>query len=262
MNVFQKFFYSLYRPDIIGRLRFQGIGKTIGFVFFLMLLTQIPAAVTFAVSTATTVTQAEEALNEELPSFAISGGTLETEQEEAYIQELDEGRMIIDPERELSEAEWIAEDNSIVLLDTKGFVVTDGERQTITYEQLGDVNLSDEDIAGFADTFSSLLWLFIPIVLVGIYVFTSGMKFVGITVLSLFGLIFRRFVSTRLNYKNIWVMAAYTVTLPTITLAFIDVLAPGVPFTFWLYWVLAITMFALVFRKLPVPKSKQQTHEH
>lgn len=48
MNIFKQLFKSLYSPKDIAFYRFQGIGKTILYVFFLTLLSVIPTVYYFS----------------------------------------------------------------------------------------------------------------------------------------------------------------------------------------------------------------------
>ncbi|WP_018923755.1 DUF1189 domain-containing protein [Salsuginibacillus kocurii] len=257
MSVFKQFVKSMYNPAFISQLRFQGIGKTIRYVFVLMLITSIPAGWMLASSTLSTLSQAEEVVNHDLPAFTIENGELHSDQEVPIELETSEGTFYFDPSGEIDRETLIDKGSALASLENEALLVEGSEVQSYTYDQFGEVTLSDDDLTMFVETFNDLLPIFLPLVLILMYVFTTAMKFIGITALSLFGLILKKRIQIKLTYKHIWVMSAYAVTLPTTFIALLDAIFPAVPFGFTIYWSVAIVMLALVFKKLPRPKSSK-----
>ena len=67
MNIFKQFYKSMYSPKDIAVFRFQGIGKTILYVFFLTLLSLIPAIYYLSSSPISGVDTIQSSLKNELP---------------------------------------------------------------------------------------------------------------------------------------------------------------------------------------------------
>ncbi|QFT89863.1 hypothetical protein FIU87_14460 [Bacillus sp. THAF10] len=60
MNLFSQFIISLYSPKTMATFRFQGIGKTILYIFFLVLVTSIPLFISFGTNAFTVTANTEE----------------------------------------------------------------------------------------------------------------------------------------------------------------------------------------------------------
>ncbi|MFB5662064.1 DUF1189 family protein [Alteribacillus sp. HJP-4] len=185
MNIFKKFFKSLYSFRTIGSFRFQGIGKTILYVFFLMFIASIPSSIIF----------------------------------------------------------------------TSTFLDPDSRQQFINM-QLENVNLPESDASSIMETIEGMLPILIPVGVIGLYLISVALKFIGIFFLSLFGLMIRKTAPQLLSYRQIWMISAYTVTLPTIIIALIDLLPFVIPLSFTIYWIIAFFMLYQVFKHLPKPKER------
>ncbi|WP_158735091.1 DUF1189 domain-containing protein [Alteribacillus sp. YIM 98480] len=257
MNIFQKFIKSLYSPTFIGRFRFQGIGKTIGYVFFLMLLTSIPVSVLFTNTIFSTANKVENALSEEIPDFQLQNGQLHSEQNDPQIYEHENETIVFDATGEITREDIEQEENTTALLREEVVIAEDGTIQTFRYDQAGNIQLSKDDIITFADTLSGLFPILIPVVLVLLYLFSTALKFIGIFALTLFGLLIKKAAPIRLTYRQIWIICAYTVTLPTVISALIDVMPFQLPFAFTLYWAIAFFMLYNVYKNLPKPKNTE-----
>ncbi|MFC5713389.1 DUF1189 domain-containing protein [Thalassorhabdus alkalitolerans] len=253
MNVIQQFIRSLYSPKYIAAFRFSGIGKAISYIFFLMFITSIPAGITFTSSMLTLTSQVDSALHEDLPDFELRNGILHADQEEPlYIE--DNGDTIIFDATGTVSREDIDTEPAIALLREEVVVIEDGTIESFSYGQAANLHLTKDEIISLMDTVSGLLPILIPVFLLGLYLFVTAMKFIGIFSLSLFGLLLRRKVAIRLPYRNIWIMSAYAVTLPTLVLAIIDAAGIALPFSFTVYWAIAFIMLFAAYRRLPKPK--------
>ena len=76
MNIFTQLVKSLYSPKDIAKYRFQGIGKTILYVFFLTFIMVLPLAIYFTMAFMTNVDEFNTALKSDIPKFEIKDGTL------------------------------------------------------------------------------------------------------------------------------------------------------------------------------------------
>lgn len=258
MNIFVAFFKSLYSPTYIGRFRFLGIGKTIGYVFFLMLIVSIPASVIVTQTVISTTNLVKDALALNLPDFTIQNGKLQSEEEEPLFFQKDNSRVIFDSTGEITISDLKEDEEVFALLQEDIYIASHNETYTFRYDQAGNIALTKDEISQFIDSATQLLPIFIPVYLIIFYIFSTGLKFVEITFLSLIGYLMKRSAPISLTYRHIWILSAYTVTLPTVLSMIIDILR--IPFltaaNFFLYWLIAITMLFVVYKKLPTPKRK------
>ena len=261
MNIFQQFIESLYSPATIAKFRFQKIGKTILYVFVLMLLATIPPAIILGTSISSLYNTAEEHFTETFPDFAIQNGVLSSDAEEPIIIEEDGEVIVFDSTGEMKPSDLAEYDSAIALFEREATVIADGAARSVTYQEL-DINFTKDEVTGLLSSLGGILPLIIGIIMLVMYIFTTGMKFIGIFTLSLIALFIKRKTADQLNYRHCWILSAYTVTLPTMLFVVLDSLPIFIPFSFTIYWVIAISMLYFVFREIPRPRvSSEIPHE-
>lgn len=253
MNIIQKFANSLYSPETIAKFRFQKIGKSILYVFFLMFIVSIPMAVTIGSNISSLFTSVENHMVDTFPDFTIENGVLQSDVDEPMIIEDGGTTVIFDPTGEFRLEDASEYDTAFALLEREAALITDGQAQTFGYQEFG-VNISKEQLNDLVNTIGNILPLLISIVILLTYLFNTGLKFIGIFVLSFITLLLKRKTADQLAYRQGWVLSAYAVTLPTVLFAVIDIFGVNVPFSLAIYWVIAIVMMNLVLRSIPRPK--------
>ncbi|CAG9619323.1 DUF1189 family protein [Sutcliffiella rhizosphaerae] len=174
MSIFLQLIKSLYSPKTMAAFRFQGIGKTILYVFFLVLVTSIPLFISF--------------------------GT-----------------------------------NAFDILDNLDESTADLDQLMVIFIVLG-------------------------------YIYFSGIKFVQISILAMFGLIIKKWTGRHnLQYRHLWLLSAYAVTLPTIIFSLLqafqiaslgsETLYPIISFTICLF-ILFLVIKQVKVRKPQPPSNK------
>ncbi|WP_183040883.1 DUF1189 domain-containing protein [Salipaludibacillus neizhouensis] len=255
MNIFKQFISSLHSPETIAKFRMQKIGKTILYVFFLMLITSIPFSIQLGANVNNLYTYVSTNVEESIPDFSVENGILKSDVEEPIITENDNTVIIFDPTGELTPLDLNEYQTAFALLDREAVLVIEGNPQPVSYQDLG-TDISKAELSEHIETFGGLLPLIIGVMIVGLYLFTTALKFIGIFTLSVITLLLKRKTANQLNFKQGWVLSAYAVTLPTIIFAVFDAIGLNIPFSFAIYWVIAIVMINLVLRNIPKPKQK------
>lgn len=256
MNIFKQFIKSLHSPETIAKFRFQKIGKSILYVFFLMFLTSIPFFIMLGSSVNSLYNYVSTSVEESIPDFAIENGILRSDVDEPTITEDGNTVVILDPTGELTPLDLSEYSTAFALLDREAVLVLDGSPQTISYQELG-TDITKSELTDLIDSVGGLLPLFIGLIIVIMYLFTTAMKFIGIFTLSVITLLLKKRTANHISYKQGWVLSAYAVTLPTVLFALIDAIGINIPFSFAIYWVIAIVMMNLVLQNIPAPKQKQ-----
>ncbi|MDQ0254399.1 hypothetical protein J2S74_001774 [Evansella vedderi] len=260
MNIFQQFYKSLYSPETIAKFRFQKIGKTILYIFFFMLIATIPPSWLFGSSIQSFFTQTETHLQETFPDFSIENGVLLSDLEEPLILEENGEFIIFDSTGELTPSDVADYDPAFALLEREALIVADGVYQSFNYQDIA-LNITRDSAIDLVESVGGILPLLIGLLIVFMYLFATGMKFIGIFTLSFVALLMRRRRGVKVTYAQCWTLAAYTATLPTILLALFDTLALNVPYSFTIYWIIAFIMLYLVFNKIPQPKMREEQSE-
>ncbi|PMC39640.1 DUF1189 domain-containing protein [Bacillus sp. UMB0899] len=258
MNIFKQLYVSIYSPKMISAFRFQGIGKTILYVFILSLLSTLPSAIYFSGSLSEGLKSFNETLKEDLPSFTIENGLLSSDSDKPVEIKKDGFFIILDDTGSYGVEEMEAKENAIGILSDKFVFSTNGQAQTYEYSLL-NMTLSKEDIMEISSQFNQLLPIVLTIMVVVMYLFSSFVKFIEITVLALFGLAFKNSLQRKVNFKQLWVIAAYSTTLATIFFIIMDSLQVIVPSGFFLNWFVHLIVLYLVLKEIPPLKKKIAT---
>ncbi|MDG5788760.1 DUF1189 domain-containing protein [Evansella sp. AB-P1] len=254
MNIFQQFLYSLYSPKTIAKFRFQKIGKVILYVFFLMFIVSIPPTIILGTSISTFLEKTELHLQESIPDFEIVNGVLQSEQTDPIIIEEDNEYIIFDSTGELTVHDLDEYDTVLAILERETIFITEGVEYPLNYQQL-NLNINKAELVDLISNVIGIMPLLIGLLALILYVYLAGSKFVGIFALSLLAMVMNSNRKTNLRYRQIWILSAYTVTLPTIIFALFDSLSIGIPYSFTIYWFIAFVMLLFVFKAIPVPKN-------
>ncbi|WP_078552818.1 DUF1189 domain-containing protein [Bacillus alkalicellulosilyticus] len=260
MNIFLQFIKSLHSPKDIALFRFQGIGKTILFVFLLMAITSLPIGINFSLFVSNGVQSLQEGLSNEIPDFEIQSSVLYSDLDEPFINQGDEGVFILDPTGELTSRDIAQYGDGFALLEREAVMVIDGDPESIPYSDLGNIDFTKADIEVLITSLGDLLPIIIPVILIVLYLFFTAMKFIGITFLGVIGLILRK-DKKNLQFRHLWILSAYAVVLPTTIFAVLDFLGITLPYSFAFYWVIAVVMLSQVIKHVPKPKTPTASND-
>ncbi|KUP05995.1 hypothetical protein Q73_09470 [Bacillus coahuilensis m2-6] len=256
MNIFMQCIKSLYSPQDIAKFRFQGIGKTILYIFFLVFLTSVVSYSYFAFQMNKVVQEGMEYIETEVPEFEVIDGELITDLTEPQIFYDEEAALqfIVDSNGEWTSRDVVAEEvDTIALLQNEIIITSAGEVQTIDYTMIG--NLTKADVLSFFDSIESLKVIFIPIIYLFYYLVAAAGTFIKILIFSLIGLLFASILKRKLKYAQSFRITAYAITLPTFLFTLIGILPLTLPFGLLLNWIITMTMLYLAIRSMPKPKS-------
>ncbi|TLS36296.1 DUF1189 domain-containing protein [Pseudalkalibacillus caeni] len=256
MNIIQQFIKSFYAPKTVAAFRFQKFGKSILYVFFLMLIASVPVGVLTSVSFYNSFNELRDSMSEDIPDFKLENGLLSADMEKPYIDKDNDFTFIFDTTGEVKPDDVEEYNNVVALLKDEAIVVDPSGMQRMQYSTFGNISMTKDELLDLSKNIEGLLPVLIPIILVIAYIFQTGLKFIGISVLASIGLIFKNTMQRNLTYKQLWVLSAYAVTLPTIFFAIMGLLRITVSLDFLLYWFVAIMMLYLIIKEVPKPKKR------
>ncbi|WP_141431559.1 DUF1189 domain-containing protein [Bacillus sp. 03113] len=257
MNIGKQLFKSLYSPKDIASYRFQGIGKTILFVFFLTLISVIPTIYHFSTGLIDGLNQVNESIKKDIPSFSIENGELISDQSDPVTINKNDFTIIFDGSGKVDENQVSDTNNGIALLKDEFIFFANGQSQSYSYSMLQDLSLTKDDLVDFLGDVQSMLGIIIPIVAFILYLFASAGKFIEICVLAIFGLFFANMLNRPLKYGHSWRISAYAVTLPTIFFTVMEALKTSVSNGFLLNWCIAFILIFLSLKEIPSKKQKE-----
>jgi hypothetical protein len=256
MNIFIQFAKSLYSPKDIAKFRFQGIGKTILYVFLLTLLSIIPTTYQLVLGLNNALTAVEDTLKEEIPSFSIENGQLSSDQTTPFIIEKNDFKIILDPTGTVEASDFGQNENVIGLLKNEVLFMYSGQAQTNSYATFTGLKMTDGDLLAFIESTKGLKVIILPIIFIVVYILSSGIKFIEVSILALIGLLVKNLLKKNLTYRQSWRLAAYSITLPTVFFTIMAALATSVPNGFLINWFVSIILLTLAMNEIPSKKSK------
>ncbi|MBT2636529.1 MULTISPECIES: DUF1189 domain-containing protein [unclassified Bacillus (in: firmicutes)] len=251
MNILAQIAKSIYSPKVIAGTRFQGIGKTILFVFTLTLISILPVVYYMFVGISEAVGTAKQSIQTDLPSFTIEDGTLHSDIKAPLTIKNGGFTLIFDPTGAIDQEDMTSMDANFAMLQNHIVLAAGGETNAVPYSLFTNESMTKEDIISLIDTAESSLPVLLGLVFIVVYVFSSGMKFIEVSLLALFGLLLKNLSGRNLQYRHLWRMAAYSTTLPTIFFTIMAFLKTEVPFSFSVNWFVASMMLLLAIKELP-----------
>ncbi|WP_059171149.1 DUF1189 domain-containing protein [Bacillus sp. FJAT-27445] len=254
MNVFKQMYKSMYSPRDIAIFRFQGIGKTILYVFLLTLISVLPTFYHFSIAINKGIQAAEEITKEKLPDFTIKNGILETENNLPITVERYGFSITIDPTGSVSGEDLRETGNAFGLLKDEFALAAGGNVQTYPYSIIDAAEIGKKDFVDFFSTMEGATYIILPIAFIFIYLVSSAMKFIEVSFLALMGLILKNIGGRRLNYGHLWRMAAYSVTISTIFFTIMEAIKTPVPSGFLINWLVSAIVLYLAINETPAPK--------
>ena len=256
MNIFKQFYKSLYSPKDIALFRFQGIGKTILYVFFLTLISLLPAIYYLSTATINGLDAIQNSIKNELPAFQISEGTLQSDEKAPIILKKENVTIIFDSTGTANVNEIARSKDTIAILQHEAIVIANGQSQSLPYSMFSDMTFTNEDLLSFLSSIDSSLVIIIPIMVIIIYILTAGLNFIQISILAVLGLILKKLMLRNIQYRHLWRISAYSITLPTIFFTVMEGLKTTVPNGALINWFVAYIVLFLAIKEVPMPKKR------
>jgi hypothetical protein len=254
MNIFKQFYKSAYSPKDIAMFRFQGIGKTILFVFFLTLISVLPSIIHLSMTLSTGLDTVKTVISDEFPSFSIKNGQLTAATKVPIKINKDNFTIILDPTGVITESDVADEKNAFALLKDKVVLATGGTTNNSPYSMLEGIDITKKSLLNFIDSIDGVKGIIVPVISIFLFLIASAANFIEISVLALIGLVIKNVAGRKLKYSQLWRMAAYSETLPTIFFTFMAAIKTTVPNTFLINWFVAIIILYLAVNEIPKPK--------
>ncbi|MDA7026930.1 DUF1189 domain-containing protein [Bacillus sp. CLL-7-23] len=251
MNMLRLSLKSTYSPQAIVKARFQGIGKTILYVFLLSMIAALPNVY----HTNNHFTEAMDGLQtdlKDLPDFSITDGSLHTNTKKAIESQTNGYAVVLDPKNSYEMKQIKDKQNAVGFLKEKLVIVINGQDIEVPYTEFNE-EITQQDILSLIDQMKTIIF---PVLSIFILLASTAGKFIAVTCLALIGLFIRYRLKKNLSYKHLWVMSAYSITLATVFFFMMDTLQVAVFKGFLLYWLVNIVMLFLAIKETPHHKEQ------
>ena len=255
MNIFKQFYKSTHSPRDIASFRFQGIGKTILYVFLLTLLSILPSIYYLSTMITSGIESTKSVMNDDIPTFIIENGTLSAETDVPLTIDQGDFSIIVDPTGVITSDDLEDKENAFALLKNDFAVAAGGRIDTYSYSMLEGLRLTKEDIIDMVDKVDGLKGIIIPIVSTFIFLFSSAASFIEVSILAWIGIALKNLAGRNVSYRYLWRMAAYSVTLPTVFFTIMSALNTNVPNSFVINWFVEIIILFLAIKEITKEKT-------
>jgi hypothetical protein len=255
MNIFKQFYKSTHSPKDIASFRFQGIGKTILYVFLLTLLSLLPSIYYLSTMLIGGIESSKSFINDDLPSFIIENGTLTAETDVPVTIDKGEFSIIVDPTGVITTEDVDDEDNAFALLKNEFVVVAGGQIDTYAYSNVNGLTLSKENFIEIINKVDGMKGIIIPVISILLFLFTSAVSFIEVSILAWIGIALKNLAGKNVSYRHLWRMAAYSVTLPTVFFTIMAAINTSVPNSFLINWFVEIIILFLAIKEIQNEKT-------
>ncbi|KIL46005.1 DUF1189 domain-containing protein [Jeotgalibacillus campisalis] len=254
MNIFKQFWKSLYSPKDIARFRFQGIGKTILFLFFLAIISLIPVIIQVTQLGNTLFTQGEQLLQNELPAFEVVNNSLKAANDEPVTVRTADLTIVIDDTGSIEADDLRGNTNTLALLQQEAVFTFGPQIQQYPYSTFTGIKLSTDGLTQLLSSLEGakgILYFFIFFVM---YVISTGFLFIKVLVFSMIGLLFAKILERKLSYRHSFRIAAYSVALPTLFFTVFSLIGSTIPAANLVNWLVTSIMIYLSVKEIPIKK--------
>ncbi|PKR79002.1 hypothetical protein CEY16_04435 [Halalkalibacillus sediminis] len=228
INMFKRFYWSLLQFKKVSALRIEKVGKSIGFVFFLMMLLTFPYAINLTLDATQALSSIEKASETEDSTFTYN------EEEQSADEEIifENDSLIITT----VEDDFTSKKNILFLNHNQGMLKTPSNSYSFMYSSM----FSEGETFTLDDLHSELanfIYVLLILSVVTFYLLSTTVKFVEVSLLSLGGLMGNKSMKRNLNYAQIWKLSAYAVTVPSIVVFIYDRFASQQMISGFLFWI-------------------------
>ncbi|MEW9500435.1 DUF1189 domain-containing protein [Jeotgalibacillus marinus] len=252
MDVFKQLWKSLYSPKDIARFRFQGIGKTILFLFILILLSLIPTAIKVTQIGNSIFTQGQEIIQSKLPTFEVQDGALISSSNEPVKVNHSDFTVIVDDSGELQPENFRNQFNTVALLQNE--VVVAG--QQYPYSMFSSATFNSDDISSLLASLNGAKVIIFTLIFFVMYVFSSALMFLKVAIFAAIGLLFANLLEKKLTYRHSFRIAAYSVVLSTVFFMIVGIIGSTIPAANFVNWLVTSIMLHLAIKEIPSRKPR------
>lgn len=257
MNIFKRFWKSLFSPQDIATFRKDKVGSSIVYIIVLTFVMFLPLAYFTTTTMNNALEVGESTLKNEIPDFTVQDGKLVTDDSsvENLPISIDEGNLHVyyDASGTLGEDDVDNKigsfDGAFAFLSKEIYVTAGGISQSVSYKTLGIEN--KDDLLSLYASITDMSKIFIPVILLLIFLFALGSTFFRVALFGLFGYILTGFGRGGVSYKENWMMATYAITLAAMFTMIMEWLQIVVPYGMEINLVVTLIVLFLAVRSIP-----------
>ncbi|MCM3735678.1 DUF1189 domain-containing protein [Bacillus cytotoxicus] len=252
MSIFTQLFKSLYAPKEMALFRFQKIGKTILYIMLLSLLATVPKTILFGDFIQEGISIIDRSIEKDVPDFKVENGELHADISNPIVKDETDFIFVFDPNA--TDTKTYPNRDGIFILKDKMISTAQQKTQSFPYSDLGSTTFEKKDLKELVSFFDNISPFVIFLVGMFIYLFELFIMFLGVTLLAFIGTAMSG--ERKSSYKQVWILTAYSYTIPTVFFMIMDLLKVHVPLSLFIFIVVVLIVLYLTIKEVPKPKEK------
>jgi hypothetical protein len=237
LNLIKQFSNSLWNFHSYRSLSQMKGGKSFLYILLLFLLVYLVGSIYTGVQLSNIVDYLQVSLKDYMPDFRLSEGRFIFDGEMPYRIEEESFLIIIDTTGQTTKEEFVGYSSGILITENELINFTWGKEDITPFSMFGPLEISKDIIVEAIPA----LKVFITIILAIGFLFAFAGKLFGILVLTLIAFLPNSLFRQQLTFQNLWNVAIYSSTLPTLIKLVNSVLGSPLKSVFLIYWGVAIT---------------------
>jgi hypothetical protein len=251
MSVWRMLIISLGTPKHMADLLETKKRKVLGYLAMLILLCLIPTFITTSVDINVLTTDFQKFMkSEEVPDFQLKNGLLISTMKKPVVTKIDEDTFVFDTTGTYDAQKVRQEKVEFAVLSDR-LITYDGlQEQQILFADLGAVEFSKADLNKWIDVIAKFQWLAMVGVIIIVYMFQYAKLLLIALVLALIGLLIYSSSGKKLPFGRLWVLAAFSATIPTMVSWVLYSVGLHIPYLGFLYLIACSIILYLVLREI------------
>ncbi len=249
MGFRHKFAYSFFDFTAYKEFLVQGLGKSILYIFLVTLIFSTLTNFKTVDTINTKISDLQEALANDIPNFEFKNGELSMDSNEPVYYKHDGEILIIDTVNKTNISALDSYSNGIYI-NSKELVCRQNYTTiySVNFSNYSDLNITNKSIEKilllFQIVFPVILFILTPIIS---FIINLAAGFIVIAPLSLF---ISSFMKIKINYYRACTLSFYSMTLPLLLEALLNISGIEIDNFYVLFYVLALIYCSLALREI------------
>lgn len=235
MNFASRFFYSITSFDKYRLFLRQSAGKAVVYLLLITMAAALFVYIPAGIDYFRLIDDMTANLDTKIPDFRFANGKLSVSGEMPII--IDNGAYPVIIDTSPNSENTVLDQYDIVILITSDKIIQKNYVEK-TISDLGafkGLELTRDDLAKIFPIMKPI-GIFVIMLMVLFYIIG---KFINALIISLIGLIINKVEKTKLSYRSIFKLSVYSMTLPLIISALLNLFPSQLPFAWLLFYVIA-----------------------
>lgn len=236
----------------------DSVGRALTYLLLLSLVLGMLTSIGVLVNYLTAINQVRQAMEHDMPDFSIKDGVFEFEHEMPYVVDQGTGWLFIIDTTGQTSQEILSEYVSGIFINSDTILFKDkGTLESINLADLAPVTITKNTLDNWLVIAK---YLAIPGVLIWLLVFFVG-KVLSALIVAVLGLVAANSFSIQLSYKRLFVLAVYSLTIPSLARLVHTYLGFTIPYFWLLYFAVAAVCIVLAVKATPPYLTVEQENQ-